>query len=224
MRDLHTLGWIGVSIVIGSMGCGPQARSGGDDDDDDGGDDDPPPIDSGPVVTTDGSNTDGCSDAAKLVYVFDSENRLATFDPETKTFDELGVLDCPGVTGLPNSMGIDRTATAWVNYYGASSRLFKVDTKTLECSETGWMPENELNGRLGMAFSTNTANGTEDTLFIASDTLGAPKIASLDTSTMSSTMIGPLQGMAELTGTGNAELWGVFPSLSESRIQQLDKA
>src|SRR5512143_215771 len=44
-------------------------------------------------------NAQGCSDAAKLVYVVDSSNKFSKFDPSTKMFTDLGTLSCPG-TGL----------------------------------------------------------------------------------------------------------------------------
>src|SRR5688572_27105785 len=63
------------------------------------------------------NNGDGCSDAAKSVYVVDSNNTLSRFDPPTKNFVDLGQLACPAMAGgSPFSMGVDRTATAYVLY------------------------------------------------------------------------------------------------------------
>jgi hypothetical protein len=40
---------------------------------------------------------------------------------------------------------------------------------------------------------------------------------------MMSTPIGTVTGNPELTGTGNAELWGWFPDANAPRVEQLDK-
>src|SRR5512146_445791 len=77
-----------------------------------------------------GSNTDGCSDAAQLVYTEDANNTTAKFDPATNTFSNIGTLSCPGQGGIlggsPFSMGIDRDAVAWVLF--SDGKLFRVDT------------------------------------------------------------------------------------------------
>src|SRR5690242_19574950 len=51
--------------------------------------------------------SDGCSDAAKLVYVVSQENDLYSFAPNTTTFTKIGRLECP-TFATPNSMAIDR--------------------------------------------------------------------------------------------------------------------
>ena len=72
-----------------------------------------------------GSSGDGCSDASKLVYVVDENNKLSTFNPPTKVFTDLGTLNCPAqFAATPFSMGIDRNATAWVLY--SSGELMRV--------------------------------------------------------------------------------------------------
>ncbi|MGE3547281.1 MAG: hypothetical protein AB7L28_25365, partial [Kofleriaceae bacterium] len=121
--------------------------------------------------------------------------------------------------------GIDRTPSAWVLYN--SGELFKVDTKTLQCSPTSWNHALGLT-HFGMGFSTDAAAGTTDSLFIAGGGAVIPgptaKMAKLDTSTMSAVQIGEVSGNPELTGTGNAELWGWFPDPTAPKIMQLDKA
>jgi len=42
--------------------------------------------------------------------------------------------------------------------------------------------------------------------------------------TMQSTPVGNVTGWPELTGTGNAELWGWFPDESLPRVEQINKA
>jgi len=172
----------------------------------------------------DGNNQDNCSAEAKLVYVVDENNTLSTFDPITKQFMDLGQLSCPAqFLASPFSMGIDRTAGAWVLY--SSGELFKVDTQTLACTKTTWATQNGLQV-FGMGFSTDVAGGTTDTLFISggSDPSQATSaLNKLDLTSFNATPVGTVTDWPELTGTGDAELWGFFPSATAPRIEQLDK-
>ena len=118
-----------------------------------------------PTCGSGSGGDDGCSAAAKLVYVVDESNELSQFDPTTKAFTDLGTLNCPAMFGAtPFSMGVDRTATAWVLY--DSGELFRVDTTSLACTATSWSSELGL-FEFGMGFSTDTAGGSTDTLFVA---------------------------------------------------------
>lgn len=173
------------------------------------------------------TNTDGCSDAAKSVYVVDQNNTLSRFDPPTRQFMDLGQLNCPAGGGAtPFSMGVDRNAVAWVLY--SNGRLFRVETTAsgLPCTATSWTTQGGL-AQFGMGFSTDAAGGTTDTLFIAGGsgpTVPTSTLAKLDTTSFAPSTVGTVQGWPELTGTGNAELWGFFPDTSGSRIVKLDKA
>ncbi|MCW5804124.1 MAG: hypothetical protein KIT31_17255 [Deltaproteobacteria bacterium] len=211
MRASHFLGAFLVTLLVA---CGAPPRPGGGGDDDDGGPD-----------ANVGGNEDNCSDAAKLIYVVDSNNTLSKFDPITKTFNDLGRLQCPASFGAtPFSMGIDRNATAWVLY--SSGELFRVDTTSLACMKSPWTAQNGLQ-QFGMGFSTNAAGGTEDTLFVAGGSLGpissTSTLATIDVNSFNSQRVGTIQGSPELTGTGNAELWGFFPDAGGSKVAQLDK-
>ncbi|HSD87086.1 MAG TPA: hypothetical protein VLB44_06210 [Kofleriaceae bacterium] len=175
-------------------------------------------------------NSQGCSDAAKLVYVVDSSNKFSKFDPSTKTFTDLGTLSCPG-TGLldqPFSMGVDRNAIAWV-LYSPSGKLYRVDTaNNLACTASNWQPATNGLQLFGMGFSSNTAGSTDDTLFVAGgtgDPMSSPtsKLATLDTTAFTSGSVGTVTGWPELTGNGNAELWGWFPDASSPRVEQINK-
>src|SRR5687768_14194250 len=115
MRAMNCL----LCAVLAACGAGPSDRS----------------ADSGPGGDGNGSNSDGCSEEAKAVYVVDQNNTLSRFDPPTKNFTDLGRLACPASFGAsPFSMGIDRTAVAWVLY--SSGELFRVDTTSLNCTKS----------------------------------------------------------------------------------------
>jgi hypothetical protein len=75
------------------------------------------------------------------VYVLSLEGDLHSFAPADKKFTKVGPLDCRfgNTTYLPISMAVDRQAVAWVNMrydgiFATESRIFKVDTKTAECT------------------------------------------------------------------------------------------
>jgi hypothetical protein len=211
--NMRLLSVISVLVLIA---CGPSSRNGPDGT---GGGAD------GNNGGSGGDGNDGCSDAAKLIYVVDSNNQLSTFDGSTKSFHTLGALSCAASGGAtPFSMGVDRNANAYVLY--SSGELFKVDTSSLACTKTAWTTQLGLQ-QFGMGFSTDTAGGTTDTLYIAggSTVMGATsKLAKLDVNTFSATQVGTVTGWPELTGTGNAELWGFFPDASSPRVEKINKA
>jgi hypothetical protein len=206
---MKTLG----AVLVFAFACGPSGNRGGLDGNGNG------------DGSGSGNGSDGCSDSAKLVYVVDVSNRLSTFYPPTKTFHDLGTLNCPAMfLATPFSMGIDRTPTAWVLY--SSGELFKVDPASLACTKTSWNRQLGLM-QFGMGFSTDSAGGTADTLFVAGGAgpmQPTSTLAKLDTNSMMASSLGTVQGWPELTGTGNAELWGFFPDANNPRVEKLNKA
>jgi len=194
-----------------------------------------------------GSGNDGCSDASKLIYVVDVNNKLAQFNPSTKTFNDLGTLSCPTPPPVNNnayqpfSMGVDRNAQAYVLYASQDSnngnvlgsKLFKVDTTQagLPCTATTFSDASML--VFGMGFSTTTAGGDTDELFIAGGTSVATgssqeNLHKLDVTSYALSGTGKVTGSPELTGNANAELWGFFPDESSTggqgaRIEKIDK-
>ena len=215
---LLTRWWLFPAMLAGLVACGPSGRDDGNGNGDG--------VDGGGTQDSTGTNGDGCSDAAKLVYVVDENYQLSKFDPMTKTFQDIGRLDCDAAfLATPFSMAIDREANAWVLYN--SSELFKVNTTSLACTKTPWTTQQGLNV-YGMGFSTDAVGGSTDRLFVAGGpgdvTVATSKLATIDTTTFQAQPLGTVTGWPELTGTGNAELWGFFPSASGSRIEKIDKA
>lgn len=213
MRDITWTSFGLAASLLLAGACGPGGR-------DDGGD-------GGNGSGTDGggnNNQDGCSDASKLVYVVDSNNKLSQWEPTTKTFKDLGNLSCPaGFLATPFSMAIDRSANAWVLF--SDGELFKVNTTTLACTATSWNTQLGLL-QYGMGFSTDQVGGTTDSLYVAGGsgpTAPTSTLATLDINTMQATSRGTVQGWPELTGTGSAELWGFFPNASGARIEKINK-
>jgi hypothetical protein len=178
------------------------------------------------------AGADDCSEAARLVYVVDQDKTLSSFDPRKATapdaFVDLGKLSCPTLPlAEPFSMAVDRLAVAWIIY--DSGELFTVDLKKtpLTCVKTGFMPQHGV-GKFGMGFVADAAGSHDERLFIS----GSPLVGSLASTkfgTLSTrppweiTLKGTLNGAPELTGTGDARLWGFFPDAREPRVVQLDK-
>lgn len=175
-----------------------------------------------------GDGGDGCSDEAKLVYVVDQNNKLSSFNPPTMMFNDLGTLNCPAQPlATPFSMAVDRQAVAWVLY--SSGELFSVNTTSLQCTKTSFTAPASLQN-FGMGFATDTAGGTAETLFIAGGSMGGPAtmgpstLATLAFPSLTPTTVGMVNGWPELTGTGDAKLWGFFPSASAPRVAQINKS
>lgn len=179
-----------------------------------------------------GGNPDDCSDAARLIYVLSDANELYSFQPLERVFTKIGDLSCP--TSMdPNSMAIDRDAVAWVNYVGNngiaddSGALFKVSTADASCEPApavtmpnGWY-------RVGMGFATDASDSDAETLFVTSITPGG-SLGRIDQNQATVVSVGPFTGdfagqNAELTGTGDARLYGFFTSVPVE-VAELDKA
>jgi len=181
-----------------------------------------------------GSGGDGCSAASKLIYTVDQGNVLYSFNATTKSFTRLGTLNCPaGSVAAPFSMGVDRNSQAYVLYVDPSGfqgpQVFKVDTTAsgIPCTATSFNGTSGL-AEFGMGFSTTTAGGDVDQLFIAGgaavSTTSPSTLATLDVTTMATTNIHSLTGSPELTGNSNGELWGFFPDASNPKIGQINKS
>jgi hypothetical protein len=184
------------------------------------------PPDGGTIAADAGTPPDdGCTAAAKLVYVISEEKDLYSFTPNTLTFTKIGPLDCPGAVGIPVSMAVDRTGTAWINY--ASGALYKASTTDGKCADSGFAPNQAGFAKFGMAFVSDAAGSTNETLFI-SGLLGTTGkgLGKIDTKTLTLTMIhdypAPLTGVpAELTGNGAGQLFGFF-NTSPATLAQID--
>ena len=182
-------------------------------------------------ATTTPTTPGGCTDAAKLVYVVSAENDLYSFKPDGLVFSKIGRLNCAaGALASPNSMAVDRSGTAWVNY--SDGTLFKVSTKDATCQSTGFQPNQSQFVKFGMAFSSNAAGSNDETLYVAglSDLLagGRAGLGKIDLASMKLTFIGDYSGTlrgqgAELTGTGDAKLFG-FYTTEPATLAALDKA
>lgn len=171
---------------------------------------------------------DPCPPEAKLVYTVDSDNTFSSFDPKAlKTsgspWHDLGTLNCPAGGAAPFSMSVDRSATAWILFDDGA--LFKVSTASLACTKTAYTPKTGLE-LFGMGFVSDAPGSLMEKLYIAGSPdpgSGASTLATLDTASLTVKTLGTFSGSPELTGTGDAKLWGFFPDLNPPKVAQLDK-
>ncbi|MDB4997183.1 MAG: hypothetical protein JWM74_4615 [Myxococcaceae bacterium] len=174
------------------------------------------------------TNQAGCSDAAKLVYVVSDLNELFSYNPGTGMFAKIGELNCPSGGATPNSMAVDRSGTAWVNF--SDGGLFKVSTADASGQATTFHKLQSGFMRFGMAFATDSATSESETLYVVGieGTNGGKGLAKIDLTTMTLTTIGDfsgdLQGQgAELTGTGDGHLYGFFTTQPNATLAEIDK-
>lgn len=190
----------------------------------------------GGILTGTGPGTGpnaNCSEASTYVYVLSDDNDLYSFRPDLKEFTKIGALGC-NTPMLPNSMAIDRDATAWVNYvdgdaFGDTAGVvFRVSTADASCepSPAANLPPDWY--RLGMGFSTDGANTDAETLYVTGTAdFSSPGLGRIDTANGSLSTIGsftgPLSGQnAELTGTGDGRLFGFFTT-TPVEVAEIDR-
>lgn len=234
MRASTTSLWV---LVAAFSGCAaPAGRApdpghggnGGSGGDMNGGSDNPDM--SGPTI---GPNQGDCSDdSTKLVYLLDADNSLWSFKPNQMDITQsiltkVGPLQC-STTMQPNSMSVDRTGSAWVEYVPmdegdtTEDQIFKVNITNAACTGTTYKT-GPFGTRYGMGFVADAPMGTAESLFVAK---GDPPYAfgKFDTSALSIASLGTPNGGPELSGSGDAKLWAFFPDASMPRVSQLDKS
>jgi hypothetical protein len=172
--------------------------------------------------------SDSCGDAAKLVYVVDANNQFSSFDPATLTFTDLGSLNCPDTLGdTPFSMAVDRNAQAWVLF--SSDRIFQVDiVNQLKCKPTLFQSGQLGFDEFGMGFAANGVMSSDETLYIAGGSAidigsGSSQFGSIAFPSLKVSSLGNVDGWPELTGTGDAKLWGFFPDTTPPKVSEIDK-
>ena len=186
---------------------------------------------------------DDCADSARLVYVIsDGDGAIYRFDPSLAksagqaAFTRLGVPQCQ-VKGAPNSMSVDRNGAAWINY-GSDGGIYKVDTSTLACEKTAFVSGGGIgfSAALSLGFSSDAAGSSSETLFISDNTGDAKNVkgaglgpARVDPTSLAATKLGqPYSGIlqggrCELTGTGDARLFG-FYTTEPAHLAEINKA
>jgi hypothetical protein len=169
------------------------------------------PRDSGPVLAVDsgtssgldGSATNDCTEAARWVYVLDSNRTLMQFRPDDLVFTTIGALDCAS-DATPFSMAVDRDGRAWVLYQNGA--MFSVSTADASCSPTTFTPNQAGFELFGMGFASDAEGSEAETLYVAggpmaSIAMGSSTLGTIDEASLVLTSLGTLPGWPELTGT-----------------------
>jgi hypothetical protein len=168
----------------------------------------------------------GCSKAAEFVYVVDVLGTMYQFDPPSLKFTQVGQVTCGSNQFF--SMAVDRNAVAWV--LSQDGTIVKYDIQSHACTPTSFAANQHNFTTFGMGFSADTSGGTAETLFVSDSELLMPStggLAKIDTTSLALTPVGiydQLTGRrAELTGTGDARLFGAFEG-TPYVVAEIDKA
>jgi hypothetical protein len=179
------------------------------------------------VVPTDPSTDAGvvsnCAESAKLIYLVTTStaggaNELYSFNP-TKTgrsaYTRIGALNCPS-SSSPQTMGVDRTGTAWVFY--SDGGLFKVDVTTARCTSARYTyPGAGLDFTMGSGFTALGGDVTKETLFLVRNGLQR-----FDTTALTKTFVGGSTATSgELTGGPDGKLF-VFDPAGNGRLLEVN--
>jgi hypothetical protein len=169
---------------------------------------------------------DECPEETKSVYVISEEKDLYLFHPVSLEFIKLGPLSCP-TTAAPSSMAIDRHGTAWVRY--SDGRIWRIDTKTLACSSTGYVPNESMAFfKFGMGFVSVAKGSSEEQLFLSDNQADrSAGLGHFDTTALKTYFIGPYTGdlvgkPCELAGTGDGRLFGFFVT-NPAQVAEIEK-
>ena len=174
-------------------------------------------------------------DGAQLIYLVDDANDFMSFDPRKlprDPFQRIGRLDCGSRHGEPFSMSVDRHGVAWVVYQDGA--LFKVSIADARCRPTHYQAGSGGFLRFGMGFVSDQPGGKTEKLFVAADD-GSRTLATIDTasgdtaSSLAPRAVGALPAAdehnPELTGTGDARLFGFYPATARPAfVQEIDRA
>lgn len=179
--------------------------------------------------------TDACPERAKIVYVVTSSKQLLSFTPDTLAFKPVGTLACPGAsTSQPFSMAVDRQANAYVLYstaLGQGAGVYKVSTLDASCQATPYQVGVQGFELFGMGFSADSPALPDEHLWIggtswAGFNTGSCKLGTLDTQSYQPQLAAMLpagMGCPEVSGNGNAELFGFFPNATPPTVGRVHK-
>jgi hypothetical protein len=184
-----------------------------------------------------------CGTGVEDVFVVDTANNLLRFDPRlvdsgAAAFTLIGQLDChtqfvdlrpPNGLPSPFSMSVGRDGTAWILY--SSGEMFGASTENATCATIGYPRRQQDMNLFGMGFASDAAGSNSEHLYVAGgaiQNLAGGRFASIDPVSKELTVLGNVTSNAEyspeLTGTGNGDLFGFFPGISDAFVQQVDKA
>jgi hypothetical protein len=197
------------------------------------------------MATPDTGPPAGCgASGIGLIYVVDMSNNLFSFDPANgNQFIQVNTLKCPnpgndlraGGVATPFSMGIDHTGRAWVLF--TSGLIFHVDVtqKDSPCMpmNPGWTVGAGGFQLFGMGFVADAPGALTEKLYVAggsSGNVGAGNLGFFHPELRTATVLTPLpkplagtENSPELTGTGDALLYGYYPGVQVNYVALFDR-
>jgi len=199
------------------------------------------------IATPDTGPPAGCgASGVGLIYVVDMSNNLFSFDPANgNQFTQVNTLKCPnpgndlrsgGGTATPFSMGIDHTGRAWVLY--TSGLIFNVDVTKKDSPCTAMTPAWTVGTagfqHFGMGFVADAPGVLTEKLYIAggaASTLATGNLGFINPTTLAASVLTPLpkplpntENSPELTGTGDALLYGYYPGVQVNYVALFDRS
>jgi hypothetical protein len=179
---------VAVWALTAACGARTPLLLGGASDDDSSADDASAPVDGSPDAIV---VPDCVSAGAKLVYFVTNTTpiQLYSIDPASGTAVEVGALDC-AMSDVPNafSMAVDRKGNAYLLTTDlgspAQGAMWQVSTTTAHCEPVLDYARGQLGFSVfGMAFATNGAGSSSETLYIegAADLGSVAAFGTLDT-------------------------------------------
>lgn len=193
----------GPALLVAALACGCGARSSLPSP--------TPGPGSSPEICTNGDD----SPVFVVSYATDGSAVIHRFDPPSATFTTVQKLSCMIDPSTPEgetpfSMAVDHAGQAYVLF--RDGRVFRADTDGTDCSPTSYTYDPSLFSQVfGMGFAASAAWGGER-LFVSSFFDGTPsRLGYIDTDAMTFHPVGTFSkdvGYAELTGTGDGQLFG----------------
>jgi hypothetical protein len=162
------------------------------------------------------------------IFVLSQTAQLWKYFPESNQLQQLGQIGC----NLPPStfsMAVDRLGFAWVQY--ASGQLRKVDvTNVANCSDPGFVPNQQGVNNFGMAFVSNSAFDKCDQIYGDQYTgipegMNAADFFRIDPMNLQIVKLGKANfGTAEVTGTGDGRVFLFAANGADTQLVEVDKA
>ncbi|MCY1063616.1 hypothetical protein OV090_02520 [Nannocystis sp. RBIL2] len=163
------------------------------------------------------------------IFVLSDDAELWKYFPETNSFTMLGAIGC----GMTNtfSMAVDRLGYAWVQFNG-TGELRKVDvTNVSDCSNPGFLPNQNGVKNFGMAFVSNSDSDKCDRIYGNtysgfggySEGVNVGDFLTIDPDDLGLAKLGKTNfDGAELTGTGDGRAF-IFGGQFPSKLVEADK-
>ena len=126
-------------------------------------------------------------------------------------------------------MSVDRSGRAWVLY--SSGEIFWVSTVDATCQRSSFTKGQAGFELFGMGFVSDSPGSAKETLFVAGasasqQNTGTSRLGKIDPATLQLSSLGSLATAMyspELTGTGDAELYGYYPGSANTFVAKINK-